>query len=116
MVTLPSQHLTQAASNDADETELDFTDFSASVKVGENGFEGFVCKFTTENGQFVYGEKAETPEPPSVVETKIFSDKLEYTLNTASAQTILRSLQSSRSATTATMLFLLTSTHTMFST
>ena len=70
--------------NDADETELDFTDFSASVKVGENGFEGFVCKFTTENGQFVYGEKAETPEPPSVVETKIFSDKLEYTLNTAS--------------------------------
>ena len=70
--------------NDADETELDFNDFSASVKVGENGFEGFVCKFTTENGQFVYGEKAETPEPPSVVETKIFSDKLEYTLNTAS--------------------------------
>ena len=70
--------------NDADETELNFTDFSASVKVGENGFEGFVCKFTTENGQFVYGEKAETPEPPSVVETKIFSDKLEYTLNTAS--------------------------------
>ena len=70
--------------NDADETELDFTDFSASVKVGENGFEGFVCKFTTENGQFVYGEKAETPEPPSVVDTKIFSDKLEYTLNTAS--------------------------------
>ena len=69
--------------NDADETELDFTDFSASVKVGENGFVGFVCKFTTENGQFVYGEKAETPEPPSVVETKIFSDKLEYTLNTA---------------------------------
>ena len=69
--------------NDADETELDFTDFSASVKVGENGFEGFVCKFTTDNGQFVYGEKAETPEPPSVVETKIFSDKLEYTLNTA---------------------------------
>ena len=65
--------------NDADETELDFTDFSASVKVGENGFEGFVCKFTTENGQFVYGEKAETPEPPSVVETKIFSDKLNYT-------------------------------------
>ena len=49
--------------NDADETELNFTDFSASVKVGENGFEGFVCKFTTENGQFVYGEKAETPEP-----------------------------------------------------
>ena len=49
--------------NDADETELDFTDFSASVKVGENGFEGFVCKFTTENGQFVYGEKAETPDP-----------------------------------------------------
>ena len=70
--------------NDADETALDFTDFSASVKVGENGFEGFVCKFTTDNGQFVYGEKAETPEPPSVVETKIFSDKLEYTLNTAS--------------------------------
>ena len=69
--------------NDADETVLDFTDFSASVKVGENGFEGFVCKFTTENGQFVYGEKAETPEPPSVVDTKIFSDKLEYTLNTA---------------------------------
>ena len=65
--------------NDADETELDFTDFSASVKVGENGFEGFVCKFTTDNGQFVYGEKAETPEPPSVVETKIFSDKLNYT-------------------------------------
>ena len=65
--------------NDADETELDFTDFSASVKVGENGFEGFVCKFTTENGQFVYGEKAETPEPPSVVDTKIFSDKLNYT-------------------------------------
>ena len=49
--------------NDADETELNFTDFSASVKEGENGFEGFVCKFTTENGQFVYGEKAETPEP-----------------------------------------------------
>ena len=69
--------------NDADETELDFTDFSASAKVGENGFEGFVCKFTTENGQFVYGEKAETPEPPSVVETKIFSDKLEYTFKTA---------------------------------
>ena len=69
--------------NDADETELDFTDFSASVKVGENGFEGLVCKFTTENGQFVYGEKAETPEPPSVVETKIFSDKLEYTFKEA---------------------------------
>ena len=69
--------------NDADETELDFTDFSASVKVGENGFEGLVCKFTTENGQFVYGEKAETPEPPSVVETKIFSDKLEYTFKAA---------------------------------
>ena len=49
--------------NDADETELGFTDFSASVKVGENGFENFVCKFTTENGQFVYGEKAETPDP-----------------------------------------------------
>ena len=49
--------------NDADDTELNFTDFSASVKVGENGFEGFVCKFTTENGQFVYGEKAETPDP-----------------------------------------------------
>ena len=49
--------------NDADETELNFTDFSASVKVGENGFDGFVCKFTTENGQFVYGEKAETPDP-----------------------------------------------------
>ena len=49
--------------NDAEETELNFTDFSASVKVGENGFEGFVCKFTTENGQFVYGEKAETPDP-----------------------------------------------------
>ena len=65
--------------NDADETELNFTDFSASVKVGENGFEDFVCKFTTENGQFVYGEKAETPDPPSVVETKIFSDKLNYT-------------------------------------
>ena len=65
--------------NDADETVLDFTDFSASVKVGENGFECFVCKFTTENGQFVYGEKAETPEPPSVVDTKIFSDKLNYT-------------------------------------
>ena len=65
--------------NDADETELNFTDFSASVKVGENGFEDFVCKFTTENGQFVYGEKAETPEPPSVVDTKIFSDKLNYT-------------------------------------
>ena len=69
--------------NDADETELNFTDFSASVKVGENGFEGFVCKFTTENGQFVYGEKAETPDPPSTVETKIFSDKLEYTFKTA---------------------------------
>ena len=69
--------------NDADETELGFTDFSASVKVGENGFENFVCKFTTENGQFVYGEKAETPEPPSVVETKIFSDKLEYTFKEA---------------------------------
>ena len=49
--------------NDADETELAFTEFSASVKVGENGFENFVCKFTTENGQFVYGEKAETPDP-----------------------------------------------------
>ena len=49
--------------NDADETELGFTDFSASVKVGENGFENFVCKFTTENGQFVYGDKAETPDP-----------------------------------------------------
>ena len=49
--------------NDADETELNFTDFSASVKVGENGFENFVCRFTTENGQFVYGEKAETPDP-----------------------------------------------------
>ena len=49
--------------NDAEETELNFTDFSASAKVGENGFEGFVCKFTTENGQFVYGEKAETPDP-----------------------------------------------------
>ena len=69
--------------NDADETVLDFTDFSASVKVGENGFEGFVCKFTTENGQFVYGEKTETPEPPSVVETKIFSDKLNYTFKEA---------------------------------
>ena len=69
--------------NDADETELDFTDFSASAKEGENGFEGFVCKFTTENGQFVYGEKAETPNPPSTVETKIFSDKLEYTFKTA---------------------------------
>ena len=69
--------------NDADETELNFTDFSASAKVGENGFEGFVCKFTTENGQFVYGEKAETPNPPSTVETKIFSDKLEYTFKTA---------------------------------
>ena len=69
--------------NDADETELNFTDFSASVKEGENGFEGFVCKFTTENGQFVYGEKAETPNPPSTVETKIFSDKLEYTFKTA---------------------------------
>ena len=70
--------------NDADETELDFTDFSASVKVGENGFEDFVCKFTTENGQFVYGEKAETPEPPTtVVDTKIFSDKLEYTFKEA---------------------------------
>ena len=69
--------------NDAEETELNFTDFSASAKVGENGFEGFVCKFTTENGQFVYGEKAETPEPPSTVETKIFSDKLEYTFKTA---------------------------------
>ena len=65
--------------NAADETELNFTAFSASAKVGENGFEGFVCKFTTENGQFVYGEKAETPEPPSVVDTKIFSDKLNYT-------------------------------------
>ena len=69
--------------NDADETELNFTDFSASAKVGENGFEGFVCKFTTENGQFVYGEKAETPNPPSTVETKIFSDKLEYTFKEA---------------------------------
>ena len=69
--------------NDADETELGFTDFSASVKVGENGFEGFVCKFTTENGQFVYGEKAETPNPPSTGEKKIFSDKLEYTFKTA---------------------------------
>jgi len=69
--------------NDADETELDFTDFSASVKEGENGFEGFVCKFTTENGQFVYGEKAETPNPPSTGEKKIFSDKLEYTFKTA---------------------------------
>ena len=70
--------------NDADETELNFTDFVATATKTENGFENFVCKFTTENGQFVYGEKAETPEPPSVVETKIFSDKFEYTLNTAS--------------------------------
>ncbi len=69
--------------NDADETELNFTDFVATATKTENGFENFVCKFTTENGQFVYGEKAETPEPPSVVETKIFSDKFEYTLNTA---------------------------------
>ena len=52
--------------NDADETELNFTDFVATAT-------------KTENGQFVYGEKAETPEPPSVVETKIFSDKLNYT-------------------------------------
>ena len=65
--------------NDADETELNFTDFVATATKTENGFENFVCKFTTENGQFVYGEKAETPEPPSVVETKIFSDKLNYT-------------------------------------
>lgn len=69
--------------NDADETELNFTDFVATATKTENGFEGFVCKFTTENGQFVYGEKAETPEPPSTVETKIFSDKLEYTFKTA---------------------------------
>ena len=69
--------------NDADETELNFTDFVATATKTENGFENFVCKFTTENGQFVYGEKAETPEPPSVVETKIFSDKLEYTFKTA---------------------------------
>ena len=65
--------------NDADETELNFTDFVATATKTENGFENFVCKFTTENGQFVYGEKAETPEPPSVVDTKIFSDKLNYT-------------------------------------
>ena len=65
--------------NDADETELNFTDFVATATKTENGFENFVCKFTTENGQFVYGEKAETPEPPSTVETKIFSDKLNYT-------------------------------------
>ncbi len=71
--------------NDADETELSFTDFVATATKTENGFENFVCKFTTENGQFVYGEKAETPEPPTtVVDTKIFNDKLEYTLNTAS--------------------------------
>ena len=69
--------------NDADETELNFTDFVATATKTENGFENFVCKFTTENGQFVYGEKAETPEPPSVVETKIFSDKLEYTFKEA---------------------------------
>lgn len=69
--------------NDADETELNFTDFVATATKTENGFENFVCKFTTENGQFVYGEKAETPEPPSTVETKIFSDKLEYTFKTA---------------------------------
>ena len=69
--------------NDADETELNFTDFVATATKTENGFENFVCKFTTENGQFVYGEKAETPDPPSVVETKIFSDKLEYTFKTA---------------------------------
>lgn len=49
--------------NDADETELAFTEFSASATKTENGFENFVCKFTTENGQFVYGEKAETPDP-----------------------------------------------------
>ncbi len=49
--------------NDADETELGFTDFSASATKTEDGFENFVCKFTTENGQFVYGEKAETPDP-----------------------------------------------------
>ena len=65
--------------NDADETELNFTDFVATATKTETGFENFVCKFTTENGQFVYGEKAETPEPPSTVETKIFSDKLNYT-------------------------------------
>ena len=69
--------------NDADETELNFTDFVATATKTENGFENFVCKFTTENGQFVYGEKAETPEPPSTVETKIFSDKLECTFKTA---------------------------------
>ena len=69
--------------NDADETELNFTDFVATATKTENGFENFVCKFTTENGQFVYGEKAETPDPPSTVETKIFSDKLEYTFKTA---------------------------------
>ena len=69
--------------NDADETELNFTDFVATATKTENGFENFVCKFTTENGQFVYGEKAETPEPPSVVDTNIFSDKLEYTFKTA---------------------------------
>ena len=69
--------------NDADETELNFTDFVATATKTETGFENFVCKFTTENGQFVYGEKAETPEPPSTVETKIFSDKLEYTFKTA---------------------------------
>ena len=49
--------------NDADETELNFTDFVATATKTENGFENFVCKFTTENGQFVYGEKAETPDP-----------------------------------------------------
>ena len=49
--------------NDADETELAFTEFSASATKTEDGFENFVCKFTTENGQFVYGEKAETPDP-----------------------------------------------------
>ena len=49
--------------NDADETELNFTDFVATATKTENGFENFVCKFTTENGQLVYGEKAETPDP-----------------------------------------------------
>ena len=49
--------------NDADETELNFTDFVATATKTETGFENFVCKFTTENGQFVYGEKAETPDP-----------------------------------------------------
>lgn len=74
--------------NDADETELGFTDFSASVKVGENGFEGFVCKFTTENGQFVYGEKAETFSPVTLSTTDVANAVYNGTTTNYDAKTV----------------------------